>query len=70
MRDFTGSPVVKTQCFQGREHGLIPVGETMIPHAVGHMETFFFFLIEIHVASEIPALSLHFILKERFHYTL
>ena len=69
MRDFPGSPVVKTQCFQGRGHGLIPVGETMIPHAVGIWKNLKK-KIEIPVASEIPALSLHFILKERFHYTL
>ena len=56
MRDFPGSPVVKTQCFQGRGHGLIPVGETMIPHAVGiwkHLKK----KIEIHVASVFPSTS-------------
>ena len=42
----------------------------MIPHAVGHMGTLKKKKIEIRVASKTPAVLLHSILKEQFHYTL
>ena len=33
LRDFPGSPVVKTPCFHSRGHGLIPGRGSRIPHA-------------------------------------
>ena len=34
--DFPGGPVVKTQCFHCKEHGLSPGQGTKIPHASQH----------------------------------
>ena len=38
FRDFSGSPAVKTSCFQYRGHGSIPGWGTNIPHATLHSQ--------------------------------
>ena len=70
MRGFPGSPVVKTQCFQCGPHGFDPCWRNYDPTCCEARGNILKKYREIHVASKTPALSLHFILKERFHYTL